>query len=125
MDNIFFSEQGVFFFDWEHFSEEGEVWGFDAVYLVLSSILLNDFKKNVKLGEQKLILKVWRKLAEIGVSLSFLASPLSTIIGILTTDPKWSIIITNSPSKLFPLLLSPKQVADMDQIFENITVNIT
>ena len=33
MDNIFFSEREVFFFDWEHFSEEGEVWGFDAVYL--------------------------------------------------------------------------------------------
>ena len=121
MDNIFFSEQEVHFFDWEHFNEDGEIWGFDAVYLVLSSIVLNGFKKNVTRKELDLIVKAWEKLAEIGVKLDFLAQPISVINNILTTNSKWSLIISNSPLKLFPLRLTASQVTSLDQLFKQIT----
>ena len=45
LDNVLISNSQVTFFDWEHFSVNGELWGFDIAYLILSAAFLPYFSK--------------------------------------------------------------------------------
>ena len=121
MDNILFNDKEVNFFDWEHFSFKGEIWGFDIVYLALSAILLNNLKKNVIENKEIHIIEIWKKLQKVGVNSSFLAQPLKTIIEIYTTNREWNNIITKSPKKLFPMILTTEQKDYFDAYFSNLT----
>jgi hypothetical protein len=125
LDNILFYGERVNFFDWEHFNKDGEIWGFDIVYLALSAILLNDLKKTVISFEESFLLITWQKLLKIGVNPTFLARPLGTIIDIYKTNRKWSSIVADSPEKLFPLILSSNQVQNLDTYFSDITAKLT
>jgi hypothetical protein len=121
LDNILFEGEQINFFDWEHFTYDGEVWGFDAVYLALSAILLNDLKKNVIDSEENFVIKIWQKLQTIGVDDRFLSRPLGTITDIYKSSRNWSNIISKSPRKLFPMLLTNEQKDYFDTYFSEIT----
>lgn len=104
LDNVIFTQSGVRFFDWEHFTVNPHPWGFDALYMLLSALLLplkpdqlptkQDYSKFMEL----LFL-----LFDKGLSSDLAEYPLSTYREIFKTRACWQGIVKRSPHKLFPL----------------------
>ena len=47
IDNIIYSPNKIRFIDWELYGTSNEIWGYDLVYLVISSIFLIITKKSI------------------------------------------------------------------------------
>ena len=104
LDNVFISNSKVTFFDWEHFSVNGELWGFDIAYLILSAAFLPYYSKGEIPSKDKLVLKeLWKKLCSFGLSNELTKAPLYFFRNRFTSGEHWSTLVSHSPKKLFPI----------------------
>ena len=62
-DNIFFLEDKIIIFDWEHFDINGSNYGYDLVYFILSTFFLPIMiNKKIKKLDVLLFKKIWKKI---------------------------------------------------------------
>ena len=77
IDNIIYSPNKIRFIDWELYGTSNEIWGYDLVYLVISSIFFNYYeKKSISQNEIKKFKILWVKLKSIGINTKFLDNPI-------------------------------------------------
>ena len=76
--NILFKSKLPLIIDWEHFYDEGELWGFDIAYLTLSSLIL-PYLSNKSFCKKDLFIfqKLWSSLKELGVNNDLIHEPIS------------------------------------------------
>jgi hypothetical protein len=118
LDNVMFTDADhPVFFDWEHFSDEGECWGFDIAYLLLSAIVLpSPGKIQVNTREQALFLDVWESLRSKGLLLELFENPVGYFKNIFTSKRHWQKIVSRSPNKLFPMWMTPEDEVYISKI---------
>ena len=76
VDNILLKEEKIKFIDWE-LSGHNEKWGYDLVYLLISSIFFPYYiNKNLTDTEKKVFKRLWFKLKEYNISKEILKNPL-------------------------------------------------
>tara|TARA_Y100000590_G_C15644760_1_gene986404 strand:+ start:172 stop:837 length:666 start_codon:yes stop_codon:yes gene_type:complete len=104
LDNVFFSGSKITFFDWEHFFADGEKWGFDIAYLLLSAAYLPYHMKNrLPVNDQLVFKKLWYKICENGLSDDIAKTPFDYFRNRFCSVKHWSEIVSHSPNKLFPI----------------------
>ena len=109
LENIFFNNKNIFFIDWEFFNCKKKIWGYDAVYLVLSSISIPFIvNKSVSTDDKYLFLKLWKILLKMQINKKLLKDPYNYFNESIRND-----IILNksrllSKSKFFPFI-TPKK----------------
>lgn len=105
LDNVIFTHHGPRFFDWEHFTDtERHPWGFDAMYLLLSALMLPLKKDQVPTkAELNIFIDLIFILLKEGLSPSLAEYPLNFFRGTLSCNIHWKNIVRYSPNKLFPL----------------------
>tara|TARA_Y100001968_G_C18968470_1_gene531125 strand:- start:100 stop:627 length:528 start_codon:yes stop_codon:yes gene_type:complete len=97
--------------DWEHFNEQGNIWGFDICYFVLSSLLLPNLRKtNFEKNELKIFASFWKELAEENIPKDLIYKPLTYLVNCFTTENSWKKIINQSPNKLYPLIYKKESI---------------
>jgi len=120
LDNIIFSREGVVIFDWEHFDIEGDIFGFDVVYLVLSSIYFPYYrKKKISKTDGKLFKELWCYLSKKGISKDLLSDPFSFYINRFNSNIRWKSIVEDSPNKLFPLCAKSDIVKSINKLIQD------
>ena len=104
--------------DWEHFYDEGELWGFDIAYLTLSSLIL-PYLSNKSFCKKDLFIfqKLWSSLKDLGVSNDLIHEPISFFNEIFSNQEHWAKIINESPNKLFTNLLSNEFIKSFERDF--------
>lgn len=116
LSNIVYTNQLTRFIDWEHFSNEQYDWGFDIVYLVLSSMYLpSPCNYNYTDLECSVFGHLWAILHQIGVNSILLERPFSYFQTVAQNRSHFQRILDHSPYKLFPMTAT-KQYIDF---FEN------
>ena len=102
--NILFRGNQPRIIDWEHFSNEGECWGFDLAYLVISSISL-PFLDNQRLKNthEESFKTIWRKLYFLEINKELMSKPFKYFNNIFRNKKHWEKIVNDSPNKLFPI----------------------
>ncbi len=103
LDNVIIDDEDAHFIDWEHFSMELHPWGFDALYLLLSALLLPLKKDQLPSKEDYTkFMELLFTLFDHGLSAELAEYPLSKYREIFQTRSCWADIIKCSPNKLFP-----------------------
>ena len=104
LDNVIFSNSGIIFFDWEHFFIDGEEWGFDIAYLLLSAAFL-PYYNQCRLPQKDCLVfkKLWDKLCGKGLHGDLAEIPFDYFRKRFLTVNHWSQIVNHSPRKLFPI----------------------
>ena len=121
LDNVIFTEQREpVFFDWEHFYEDGECWGFDMAYLILSAVVMPKpgFTK-FKPKEADLFLNLWDKLCKKGLHSDLAVNPVSYFQNSFQSKKHWQNILGNSPNKLFPMWMNNTQEECIYKLIKN------
>ena len=123
LSNIIFSKNKPIFIDWEHFSRDNFLWGFDIAYLLLSSIILPDRNnKNFNIEDIKIFSTFWKKIINKGLDKEIGIKPFSYFRKVFTKNQTWERIVKESPKKLFPLAKSLDYCSYFeDRIMSNIT----
>ena len=125
IDNIIYNKGKIVFYDWEHFNLDGEKWGFDIVYLVLSSILLpNFFERSIPRKDLKIFSHLWRSLINLGVDISILNDPFPYYDKVFNGSKFWKLIIANSPSKMFPLVTDESLKIQINKEIKKLMSNV-
>jgi len=104
LDNVIFSDSGIKIIDWEHFFIEGEQWGFDIAYLLLSAAFLPYYNQSRLPKKDCLVFKkLWNKLCRNGLCGDLARIPFDYFRNRFLTVNHWSEIVAHSPNKLFPI----------------------
>ena len=121
--NILFTEERVTFIDWEHFSVDGEVWGFDLAYFLLAALILPS-GPDLNLGTESLkaFSRLWTKLIEGGLNVEIVTEPISYFRKIFSSSRHWSRIIQDSPGKLFVLELPEHLVVKIETLTKTLVL---
>ena len=114
LSNILWDEK-LYIVDWEHFQKRHDIfWGYDALYLLLSAILLPN--KNFCIPNKKNLKQIGNflfRLEKAGVDKNILEQPMGHIREVIK-----KLILPKSnclPSKFFPLHYSELQVDVLDE----------
>ena len=122
LSNILFNRGNPWIIDWEHFNEDGEYWGFDLAYLILSSISLpflnNQRVKDIHIEDFK---SLWRELIFLGIDSEIIKKPFKYFNNIFQNKKIWKEIVNDSPKKLFTINIKKEFSNYID---ENITSKI-
>ena len=117
LDNIFFGKKDIFFIDWEFFNCKKKIWGYDAVYLVLSGISIPFIaNKSFSNHDKYLFLKLWKILMKMRIDKKILIDPFKYFIKSIYSDTILNNSRAISKKKFFPLI-TPKK-------FQNEIVNL-
>ena len=105
LDNIFFTKSKIVFFDWEFHGSRKQLWGYDLIYLVLSSICIpyQESKRFSKTDEFH-FLKFWKNLQKMHINKKLIFEPFKYLEKILKSDKVFIDSIKISKSKFFPLI---------------------
>lgn len=105
LENIIFNKNKIFFIDWEFFNKNKKTWGYDAAYLVLSSItapyLVNN---NFSAKDKNLFLKLWKILIKKSIDSKLTQNPFEYFIKSIKTDKLLNRSSRISKKKFFPLV---------------------
>jgi len=105
LDNIFFEKKSIFFIDWEFFGTKKKLWGYDLVYLVLSSISLPYIANKVySKADEKIFLQLWKKLKTMKINKELLNDPFNFFKQEIKTDILLKKSFNISKEKFFPFL---------------------
>ena len=108
VDNILSNGKRIKFVDWELSGLSKELWGYDLVYLLISSIFFPYvIKKNLNNIEKKVFKSLWKKLKFYKISEKLLKNPLKNFKNIYKKR-KWKDAINDHPNKIFPLASDKK-----------------
>lgn len=101
-DNIIITKKKFQIIDWEFFNKKGEVYGFDLVYLFLSTIILptlnNEFISN---KEKNKILKIWKLIRKKIKNKKLKKNPLKFMLNRFKNNSHWKKINSIYPNKFF------------------------
>ena len=107
VDNILFNGKKIKFIDWE-LSGNSEIWGYDLVYLLISSIFFPyDINKNLTNNEKKVFKKLWFQLKVYDISKELLKDPLRYFKKIYKKK-KWKRTFVDHPNKIYPKIIDRK-----------------
>jgi len=104
--NILFYKNKIFLIDWEFYGANKKIWGYDIVYLVLSSISLPYLaKKNysIKDTDKKLFIILWKKLIDMNINKKLIYNPFDYFKKELSQDKFLNSNSRLSKRKFFPL----------------------
>ena len=105
LDNIFFTKKNTIFFDWEFYKAKKQLWGYDIVYLILSSICIPYIEdKRFTKTEEFYFLKLWRIIQKLKIDKSLLNDPFTSFESNLKSDKVFILSNKISKSKFFPFL---------------------
>lgn len=105
LENILFNKNKIFFIDWEFFNANKKIWGYDAVYLVLSSITLPYLVNKIFTNTDKnLFLKLWTILMNKSISTRLTQNPFEYFIKSIKSDKLLINSSKISKKKFFPLV---------------------
>jgi len=108
VDNVMYSNNKIRFIDWELSGLSNEPWGFDLVYLIISSLFFpfnND--SNIKMEEKIVFKKLWSKLKYLKISQTLLQDPISFFLKTYKKK-KWKQATKDHPKKFFPHFANQK-----------------
>jgi 5-methylthioribose kinase len=116
LDNIIYNDNEIRFIDWELFGLSQEVWGYDIVYLVISSIFFPfDVNKKISKNEKKTFFKIWSKLHNLNIYDELLLNPISYFSKIYKKK-HWKIAISEHPNKIYPKSINKEFAAILKNI---------
>lgn len=100
VDNILFSGNKIKFIDWE-LSGQNEKWGYDLVYLLISSIFFPYYiNNNITNNEKKVFKQLWFQLKKYNISNNLLKDPIRYFSNI-HKKKKWKQILLDHPNKIY------------------------
>lgn len=106
IDNIIFNENKIKFIDWELSGLSNEPWGYDLIYLLISSIYFPyEIKKTINDNEKNIFIKLWTKLRRLNISYDLLNDPLSFITKV-HKKKRWREAIKDHPKKLYSVFIN-------------------
>ena len=106
IDNIIFNENKIKFIDWELSGLSNEPWGYDLIYLLISSIYFPyEIKKTINDSEKNIFIKLWTKLRRLNISYDLLNDPLSFIKKV-HKKKRWREAIKDHPKKLYSVFIN-------------------
>lgn len=109
LDNVIFSKKELKIIDWEFFGKKKTFWGYDILYLILSSICLPYIaKKKFTKKDEILFLKLWKRLLKIGLNKKLINNPFSFFQKKIMYDQVFIESYKISKKKFFPILTPPK-----------------
>lgn len=119
LDNVIVNSDGVHFIDWEHFSEAGVPWGFDALYSLYETLYFGMRERASPNAEEARIIK--GELARLnscrGLSAQILKSPLKFLTGFISKHAHlWGAQLESFRMKLPVLAFTPAQIAAIDDV---------
>lgn len=107
LDNILFSKKNFFILDWEFYSRQKFLWGYDLVYLTLSSICIPYLESNVfSKKDQECFVKLWSNLVKMKIDNRLLLNPFKYFDYVLLNAKSLHSSKKISRSKFFHLLLT-------------------
>lgn len=107
LENIFFEKKKIFFLDWEFFNSKHD-WGYDAVYLVLSSVSIPYIVDKKFSNKDKLLFKkLWKILHSMPIKKNMLNNPFNYFIQVINKNVALNRSRLISKNKFFPLI-TPK-----------------
>tara|TARA_B100000945_G_C20420972_1_gene617979 strand:- start:447 stop:1154 length:708 start_codon:yes stop_codon:yes gene_type:complete len=105
VDNIISNGKKIKFVDWELSGLSNEPWGYDLVYLIISSIFFPyDINKNLNDNEKKVFKRLWSKLNSYKISKKLLKNPIKNFVKIYKKK-KWKKAILDHPNKIYPVFV--------------------
>lgn len=105
LENILFNKNKIFFIDWEFFNANKKIWGYDAAYLVLSSVTLPFLVNKIFTNTDKnLFLKLWTILIKKSISTRLTQNPFDYFIKSIKSDKLLNNSSRISKKKFFPLV---------------------
>ena len=105
IDNIIYNKNEVKFIDWEMSGVSNEPWGYDLVYLLISSIFFPfEIKKTLDDNEKVSFTKLWNKLKKLNISDNLLKDPFNFLIS-AHKKKEWRVAIKDHPKKIYPNLI--------------------
>ena len=111
LSNILYYGDEITIIDWEHFYEGPNPWGFDLVYLILSSLILPS--KNISKihpADIKHFRQLWLRLFELKIKKELLQYPLNYFKEFFNSSIFWREIINESPRKMYPMIMSEEEI---------------
>ena len=116
--NILFYKKKIIIIDWEHFDMDGECWGFDIAYLVLSTLIL-PYLHSKKISDKEIYIfnLLWNRLKELGINKDLINKPFTFFQDVFNKNKKWEKVMSQSPLKLYTNLVS-------QDFIENFELNI-
>ena len=120
-ENIVFDIKNnkVYFLDWENFRDNKEDWGYDLVYLLLSSLILPNIEKNkIKPNDISHFLSLWLKIKKKIKSKKMKKNPLLYFENKFKFDEYWKNLSKKSPKKFFINIISQQLRLEIIKIFD-------
>jgi len=109
LDNVFFGDKRIFILDWEFYGANKYLWGYDLVYLALSSICIPFIASGIfSKKDEKLFVKLWKILKKMGMSRSLIYNPFAYFENVFKNDKILNANSKISKSKFFPLITTKK-----------------
>ena len=106
IDNIIYDQKNIMFIDWELFDDNGAPWGYDLVYLLISSIYFPYKLSNSINDKEKIIFKkLWSKLKDLKITNKILNDPIKFFLQ-MYKKKKWQQIIIDHPKKIYPIWIN-------------------
>ena len=116
LDNIIFSNKNLYIIDWECFEKKGDFWGSDLVYLVLSAVVLPNYKNGyISKGDQKILKEIWKKLKKLKINKKITDDPIN-FFKHKFKKKHWKNLINRSPNKFFPTFLKESFINQLNSI---------
>lgn len=106
LDNILFSRKNFFIIDWEFYSTKKFLWGYDLVYLVLSSVCIPYLENKVfSKKDERYFLELWLKLIKLKIDKQLLFNPFKYLDYVFLNCKPLNLSLKISRLKFFHLSL--------------------
>ncbi len=104
-DNIIFKNKNLFIIDWEFFKSKKNYRGYDLAYFILSCLCLPYIsKKKFSIEDEKIFLKLWKKLKTININKKILYDPFNFYEKNIKNNKILKDSYKISKSKFFPFI---------------------
>jgi hypothetical protein len=119
IDNIIFNNDEINFLDWEHFSEAGAPWGFDAVYFLFETLwfgMKSRILPNKK--ESDILQRCLNILVDNGkIAKEIIRNPIQFVKGFIENNrSQWGDQLVFFPNKLPVCLFTRDQICSIEKI---------
>lgn len=115
LDNIIYNKYDIKFIDWELSGLSKEVWGYDLVYLIISSVFFSyNIKKKINKKERKIFNQIWSKFFDLDINNKLLLNPISYFLNVYKKK-NWKYAIRDHPNKIYPISINE----EFNQILES------
>lgn len=114
LDNILYgSDSTITIIDWENFNSNYHTWGYDLVYLIISSFFLPMLTgSKIREKDIKNFIEIWQKLKKINISNEIMSDPINYFINKGINNKK----INKNYKKFFFNIISDDQIKLFNKI---------